>query len=258
MNKRKLMLVAVSLCMVAILGFGGTLAYLTDKDHQVNTFVTGHVYINLDEAVVEKDDNSDSETYGDFIATGDRTEENQKYEKVFPGNDILKDPTITLHKESEDAWIAAKIVINGKGLHTLLNTELNPNGLDITKKFDGVSFITGGLADIAGDYMLEGYHGIQGFFKCGESYYSYQEADATKGEWVIYMYMMNPTKNTDEPIVLFDTIHIPTAWDNEEIKIINNMTVDVTAYAVQADGFADCFTAMAKAFPTDFPVGNVQ
>ena len=47
MNKRKLLLVAVALMMVAILGFGGTLAYLTDTDHQVNTFTTGNVAIDL-------------------------------------------------------------------------------------------------------------------------------------------------------------------------------------------------------------------
>ena len=53
MNKRKLMLVAVALCMVAILGFGGTLAYLTDTDHAKNTFTLGNVEIELHETDVE-------------------------------------------------------------------------------------------------------------------------------------------------------------------------------------------------------------
>ena len=47
MNKRKLMLVAVALCMVAILGFGGTLAYLTDTETATNVFTTGNVDIKL-------------------------------------------------------------------------------------------------------------------------------------------------------------------------------------------------------------------
>ncbi len=45
MNKRKILLVAVALCMVAILGFGGTLAYLTDTDNATNVFTVGNVKI---------------------------------------------------------------------------------------------------------------------------------------------------------------------------------------------------------------------
>ncbi len=52
MNKRKLMLVAVALCMAAILLAGGTLAYLTDTDQQTNTFTTGHVALELDEGKI--------------------------------------------------------------------------------------------------------------------------------------------------------------------------------------------------------------
>ena len=49
MNKRKLMLVALSLCMVAILAVGGSLAYLTDTDAKTNTFTVGNVQIAIDE-----------------------------------------------------------------------------------------------------------------------------------------------------------------------------------------------------------------
>ena len=54
MNKRKLMLVAVALCMVAILGFGGTLAYLTDTETATNVFTTGNVDIKLIEVFDEE------------------------------------------------------------------------------------------------------------------------------------------------------------------------------------------------------------
>lgn len=47
MSKRKIMLAALSLCMVAILAIGGSLAYLTDTDNQTNTFTTGNVAIDL-------------------------------------------------------------------------------------------------------------------------------------------------------------------------------------------------------------------
>ena len=49
MNKRKLLLVALSLCMVAILAMGGTLAYLTDDEKVTNTFTLGDIDINIEE-----------------------------------------------------------------------------------------------------------------------------------------------------------------------------------------------------------------
>lgn len=45
MNKRKIIALAMTLCMVAILAVGGTLAYLTDTDNDVNVFTVGNVKI---------------------------------------------------------------------------------------------------------------------------------------------------------------------------------------------------------------------
>lgn len=49
MNKRKIVLLATSLCMIAILAIGGTLAYFTDTDEATNTFTVGGVKIALHE-----------------------------------------------------------------------------------------------------------------------------------------------------------------------------------------------------------------
>lgn len=76
MTKRKLMLVALSLCMVAILAMGGTLAYLTDTEDATNTFTVGNVDINLTEP--------------NWEATG-KTEA----EDAYPGEPLAKDPTVT-------------------------------------------------------------------------------------------------------------------------------------------------------------------
>ena len=47
MNKRKILTLALSICMIAILAIGGSLAYLTDTDNQTNTFTVGDVKIDL-------------------------------------------------------------------------------------------------------------------------------------------------------------------------------------------------------------------
>lgn len=54
MNKRKIVLLASALCMVAILAIGGTLAYFTDTDSATNTFTIGNVKIDLKETFDEE------------------------------------------------------------------------------------------------------------------------------------------------------------------------------------------------------------
>ena len=51
MTKRKIMTLAMALCMVAILAVGGTLAYFTDEDAKTNTFTVGNVDIHIDETM---------------------------------------------------------------------------------------------------------------------------------------------------------------------------------------------------------------
>lgn len=53
MNKRKLLALALGLCMVAILAVGGTLAYFTSEDNVDNVFTMGNVKIKIEEVVDE-------------------------------------------------------------------------------------------------------------------------------------------------------------------------------------------------------------
>ena len=57
MNKRKLLTLALTLCMVAILAIGGTMAYFTDTDQQKNVFTTGNVQIDLFEDFAGSEEN---------------------------------------------------------------------------------------------------------------------------------------------------------------------------------------------------------
>ena len=234
MNKRKLMLVAVALCMVAILGFGGTLAYLTDTDNAKNVFTAGNVGLTLDEAKVEKDEN------GDFVSVTPAERVKEQTYHVFPGNDILKDPTVNLTETSEDAWIAIKLVIKCESedhnLHELIGGV--EGHLDLTK------IASGGLMAQTTSWMT--YHGMGGFGN--ENYFIYQDvSNADQNEWTMYIYMMQKTSAGHEPIVIFNKMHIPEAWDNAEMEIFNKSSIDITAYAVQADGFVDAYEAMQAA-----------
>ena len=242
MNKRKLMLVATALCMAAILLAGGTLAYLTDTDQQTNTFTTGHVALELDEAVVKKDP-----TTGNLIADGDKRTDNtdegkkQNYH-IYPGNVVTKDPTITVQEGSEDSWVAAKIVVKGD-LMTLFGNE--DGTIDITRH----DVISGGVFSQPGAAWGD-WKGLSGYGN--GNYFIVQDEDSANNTWTLYVYMKG-IKVAEDSFPLFTTMTIPKEWNNDEMAMLHGMSIDVTAYAVQADGFLNCAHAMATAFDAIFP-----
>ena len=251
MNKRKLMLVAVSLCMVAILGFGGTLAYLTDTDQQKNVFTTGKVQLNLDEVIVKKQVNDPTaDNYGDFIPVLDdegneeRTTDAQslqEYNKVFPGNVIAKDPTVTVLEDSEDAWVIIKVDITGNDLYSLFGIE-GSNELDLKKN----NVFSGGMISetvTAQSYHLDDFNGYG-----NDKFFVHQKA--FDNAWRLWFFMKAPMAET-ESVTLFNTVTIPENWNNTEMAAFDELSIDIKAYGVQADGFADAYEAMEAAFPTE-------
>ena len=89
--KRKL-IIALALCLALALGIGGTMAYLTATTTAVvNTFTIGNVGLTLEE------------TKGTLDADG-----NHQF-KMVPGNEIEKDPKVTVTKGSEACWLFVKL-----------------------------------------------------------------------------------------------------------------------------------------------------
>lgn len=221
--KKRILTVALVVALLATC-FGGTLAYLKDTDAVKNTFTTGNVYIELDEALVKKADN------GDLVADGTTRVTEQTY-KLFPGMEVTKDPTIHIEAGSEDAWIAAKITITGN----LAELKIGDKALvGADGKLNVDTLISGGLLGTKTGCTIE------------------QVVDTST--WTIYLYVdtayAQSAGKTD--ILLFDKLTIPASWDNAEMTAINNMMIDVQAYATQAYGFATCEAAMKAAFPAAF------
>ena len=229
--KKRIATIALVLALVATC-FSGTLAYLTDTDAQTNTFTTGNVYIAMDEAVVEKDTN------GNLLAKADgsRTSENQSYH-LYPGMAVTKDPTIYM-EGTEPAYVAAIVTVTGDLLE-LIPMEGSDTLIDINQ------VVSGGLLSQAGSHG--DYHGLPVFQN--DNYAVYQLAAGTN-TWKLYIFM-KPEQAVGAEIELFDTLTIPADWDNEEMAKIDDMTITVHAYAAQANGFADCYTAMTTAFAED-------
>lgn len=91
MKKKTILVAAIAVMLVAALVVGGTLAYFTDKsDAKVNTFTVGNVAIDLDEPNWKADESH----------------------TLLPGASYAKDPTITVEKGSQDAYVFLKLDLN--------------------------------------------------------------------------------------------------------------------------------------------------
>ena len=248
-NKKKITTIVLLLAFLAIAVTGGTLAYFTDTDDATNTFTAGNVAIDLTEAKVEKD------AKGNLIAAanGERNDVSGSdsidsiydYGKIYPGQTIYKDPTIE-NTGSEDAYIAAKIIVNdGNGdIEKLIGTGYN--GLL------GINEIVKGGYVKEHDTMKT-YNGLAPVY--GDATYSvYQEVETLTGgdkNYVFYIFVEDP-QETGDKVTLFDTIKIPSTWDNEEMAEMKELKIKVEAYATQAYGFDSCFNAMTAAFDEEF------
>lgn len=91
MKKKTILVAAIAVMLVAALVVGGTLAYFTDKsDAKVNTFTVGNVAIDLEEPNWNADESH----------------------TLLPGARYAKDPTITVKKDSQDAYVFLKLDLN--------------------------------------------------------------------------------------------------------------------------------------------------
>ena len=111
--KRKL-IIALALCLALALGIGGTMAYLTATTTAVvNTFTIGNVGLTLEE------------TKGTVNADG-----NHQF-KMVPGNEIEKDPKVTVTGGSEDCWLFVKLV-KANGFDTYLTYAMAEGWTELT------------------------------------------------------------------------------------------------------------------------------
>lgn len=234
--KKKIMAIMLCAAMLAITIVSGTMAYFTDTDVQTNTFTAGKVDISMDEAVVEKDE------AGNLVAKADgsRTSDTQTYH-LYPAQTITKDPTITVASDSEDAYVAAIITITGD-IHSLIGVPGYDN-IDITQ------LASGGLIDKSSTQVTN-WNGLSMVYET-EDCVIYQDAGKETNTWTMYIFMKN-VQTKDSKIVLFNTLTIPEAWDNDEMAKINGMQINIAAYAAQANGFDSCYEAMTSAFASEF------
>lgn len=95
MNK-KLVTTLAATALVAAIGVGSTLAFLSDQTGTVtNTFTVGKVDISLDETGLDGEKTTTGVNYTDLVAT----------------QEVTKDPTVYVATDSEDAYVFVKLEV---------------------------------------------------------------------------------------------------------------------------------------------------
>jgi len=117
--KTKVLGLVIAAALLVTATVFGTMAFLTDTEDVTNTFTVGAVRIKLDEA--------------DLLNPGSRTEKGNAY-KLIPGQSYVKDPTVTVIKGSEEAYIRMLLTINKCAE---LDAFFSPDGADLLDFFGG-------------------------------------------------------------------------------------------------------------------------
>lgn len=200
-TKRKALLLTFCAVLLVVASVLGTIAYLTANDKVTNTFTVGQVAIKLDEAKVTED--------GKPVTPAERVKANSY--KLLPGHTYTKDPTVTVLSGSESSYIKMTVTFT---MADELDAIFAPDGADLTSIFK----------DYDNDTWL--YKGNTKDETANTRTYEfwYKEAvDAPDGDVALD--------------ALFDSITVPNDITGKQLATIQDMTITVNAYAIQADGF---------------------
>lgn len=201
MKKRNLLVAVLSLCLVAVIAVGGTLAYFTDQTETVvNAFTAGKVDIVLHDMSPKVD----GMVQGQVKPDGSGIE----YDNVVPGDELSKDVFISVVHDSAPTRLAVLVTVENK------NTA-KPTDLELLNRVDN-AILREGKFPILTTYYAADFQGLTGT-----------------------LYIMDgivDTSDKNQIIDLFSSIQIPAEWNNEYADA--QFDINVTAYAAQADNLS--------------------
>ena len=107
-TKFNIVMSCVILAILVVMFVGATIAYFSDHVETAATFTAGNVKIALSEAAVKKDDKGNlvADTQQPRIFGAQEQTVINDYGKIYPGQTVCKDPTVT-NTGDEAEWIAA-------------------------------------------------------------------------------------------------------------------------------------------------------
>ena len=221
-TRTKALLLSLSAVLLVAVSVLGTVAYLTSKQTVTNTFTVGDVKITLDEENVDEDRyNSDGElTTETSVKPADRDQANDYH--LLPSATYPKDPTVHVQANSEDCYVFVKVTNDIQAIEatgaTTIAEQMKVNGWTQLKD--------------ANNNNVENVYVYEGEFATTDENENKVIAKAAE------------VKN----LVVFQSIKIADDVDNTTLGKCQNKTIEVIAYAVQAEGFTNALDAWQKTY----------
>ena len=256
MNKKKILVLAVSVALIAILAIGGSLAYFTDTKNATNTFTVGNVKINLIEQERDGKGGLQGFTQDKVLmpivgsAQGDKDALGQPTAKNYI------DKIVTIENTGKSAaWVRAYFAIPSAlddGFEESFNASMNILHFNFGNE-KGVStynnqWLWGSVAkpNHSGWNYFETTIGSVSYNVYFADYYQPLPAGETTEQFVSGVYL-------DSHVDMANGAYIDTRFPNADLSILNgSVSCPVYAVAVQADGFDTAAAAIDAVFGADF------
>lgn len=217
MKKKSLITMLLSLALVAIIGTGATLAYLSANSNKViNTFTVGSGYDEDNSLYVDELDLATTDI------NDDRTETGNAYTDILPGDTVSKDPTVHF-TQGPDSYIFVKVT----GMNSATINDSAENVFTYLNNMLGETATTGGWEKIDGSTGLNGVY----------VYHVDNNYKVAAGTTLVPLFT-GVTLNSDVDQTQFNKLK-----DNDTVKGISDITIQ--AAAVQFDNVADKTAAYA-------------
>lgn len=219
--KKKVVAAIMSVALVAAVGIGGTLAYLSSQSNTVeNVFTVGKGFIDdgehtglfIDE--VEYEEKNDKN-----VMTGTRTEEGNTYVNLYPGDEFIKDPTVHMVGGSVESYVFVKVT----GVDALEDTTAIPG----TQTFDITNWNTHAWKKVADSNGNTENPGTE-----GDGIYLYQGRMSHNNIVDVTDYKEGVDVLLDE--ALFETLKVNNVNEMPDAGNTLAAKIDVSACAVQA------------------------
>lgn len=223
MTKRKIIALALTLSMVAILAIGGTLAYFTDTEEATNVFTVGNVDITLNETF-------DEENAHLVPATGSAQNDTLQ-------NGIEKDVWVTNNTGSDDAFVR---------VHIAIPTILDDGDPTYNASANTLHFNYEPESVVAGEWSWK--------TADGSAWNAYQaKIDDIDYNVYVVTYQTALAAGDDTNTQAMHQVYLDSKTTNEQIASINSKIgtewkIHVIAEGAQADGFATAYEALDTAF----------
>lgn len=202
--KRKTLIVAVAVCLAAILAFG-TLAYFSANDNVTNKFMV----TSYDPDHELTPDKLFSVDVYETDEDGNKTDTGRTYEDIAPGSVLSKDPTVQ-NTGKYSQYVRVNVTVTNATAWQAACAKHNITNLtDIFKGFEDDLWTLAGVS-----------------------------SDPT-ADTLTYSYYYNGVLAPEKSVTLFTQVVIPTAFDQDDMATLQYFELNVSADAIQSVNTGD-------------------